>query len=248
MNELSDLRDILLLLAHGYEQGVLGGWIALESENDEGRPRLRRILATLKSEGAIQEVPGGGAYKLTSTGYSRHLAQITAWRVAADQQNAPAESGNLSPGILLKIMNRLRDLRASFSPFTMSDSFFDLAPQEIRDRGDQPTSYYIDAHLEFLQGRGYVELGQPTMMIRVRPVKLTSEGQMFVQPELAEFGQRQLLPQVVNSLEQEMQVLTYPTEKESLLYKIRDAIARNSPDLIAKVLVEIGSKVATGGM
>jgi len=69
-----------------------------------------------------------------------------------------------------------------------ANGLFDLAPKHIQGAGLQKTANYVDAHLQFLQDRGYVELGQPTKPTRVRPVKLTAEGQMFAQPELVEFG------------------------------------------------------------
>lgn len=64
---------------------------------------------------------------------------------------------------------------------------------------------------------------------------------MFVQPELAEFGREPMLPQVMKSLEHNIQVLTYPkAEKESMFYRLREAMASQAPDVIAKVIAEVG--------
>jgi hypothetical protein len=58
-----------------------------------------------------------------------------------------------------------------------------------------------------------------------------------VQPELAEFGKEPMLPQVVKSLEDQFQLLTYPQEgKNKLLYRLREAVAKQGPDLMAKII------------
>ena len=57
-----------------------------------------------------------------------------------------------------------------------------------------------------------------------------------------------MLPQVVKSLENRIQVLTYPQEeKEGMLYNLREALTKQGPDLNAKVIAEIGYKIVTGG-
>ncbi len=54
--------------------------------------------------------------------------------------------------------------------------------------------------------------------------------------------------QVVKSLEDKIQVLSYPeAEKNGMLYRLRDALAEEVPDIIAKVIVEVGSKALTSG-
>ena len=73
------------------------------------------------------------------------------------------------------------------------------------------------------------------------------KGQKFVQPELAEFGQKAMLPQVLESIEKSVQVLTYPEEEKSgMLFRLREAVAKQAPDLIAKALAEIGYKLVKG--
>jgi len=110
-----DLAQHSLGVGRGYEQRG-DAWRIIQPASEEERPHLQRILAKLKSEGAIQEV-GPRAYKLTDAGYSSHLAQITAWRDAINHQDIPAESGDLSPGLLLKIMDRFRERRSTLSAF-----------------------------------------------------------------------------------------------------------------------------------
>jgi hypothetical protein len=68
-----------------------------------------------------------------------------------------------------------------------------------------------------------------------------------VQPELADVGREPLLPQVVHSLEQSIDVLTYPEEeKRGMLFRLRDAISKQAPDVIAKVIAEVGFKIMCG--
>ena len=128
-----------------------------------------------------------------------------------------------------------------------ADRLFDLV--EDSNNWDFPDlAIYVDDHLEFLQGRSYLELGRPTLSVQVRSVKLTTKGVMFVQPELADFGERSVLPEVAKSLEKQIDVLTYPPgEKEGLLFNLREAFVKNAPDLIVKALVEIGVRMAQRG-
>lgn len=101
---------------------------------------------------------------------------------------------------------------------------------------------HLDRHVNFLEEERHLKT-EPSGVWR--SVRLTSKGQKFVQPELAEFGQQPMLPDVVKSLEK--QILTYPEEDNAgMLYRLREAVAKNAPDLFAKVIVEIISKAATG--
>jgi hypothetical protein len=77
--------------------------------------------------------------------------------------------------------------------------------------------------------------------------RLTLKGQHFVQPELGEFGEKPLLPQVVKSLEDRVERLAYPEEdKKGMLFRLRDAIAKQAPDVVAKVITEIGIALMKG--
>ena len=63
---------------------------------------------------------------------------------------------------------------------------------------------------------------------------------MLTKKEPVHLLSRPLLPQVMKSLERDIQVLTYPeAEKEGMLYRLREAMASQAPDVIAKVIAEI---------
>jgi hypothetical protein len=251
MDETLEFQKIILELAADLE-GSKTSIPNFSSDDPEEAQWLARTMTFLRTEGSItQPYNPVTAFRFTSAGYQKYLPQINAWR-AGDSRSKPKvisrTKGNLDLGFLYQIMTRLSELRADNPAFVMSDRLFNLVATETAD-ADADIANYVDAHLEFLQGRGYVDLGQPAMLIRVRTVKLTTDGLMFVQPELAEFGRPSMLPEVVKSLEDQIQVLTYPPgEKEGLLYSLRDAIQRNAPELVAKILVELGAKAMRGGL
>ena len=63
-----------------------------------------------------------------------------------------------------------------------------------------------------------------------------------------EFGKEPLLPQVMKSMEDQIETLTYPqTEKDNMRYRLREAAAKHAPEFFAKVLAEIAYKIFTGG-
>ncbi len=155
--------------------------------------------------------------------------------------------GDLEIGLLLRIMGRLGELRDQHPNFVTTPNFLDLVRASIDRDSEEKMLWFIDRHLVFLHERGYVGISAKAVAGH-RVVWLTAEGQMFVQPELAEFGREPLLPQVVKSIENCMQTLTYPEEeKAGMLYRLREALAKQAPDLIAKVLVEVSNKILTGG-
>ncbi len=126
--------------------------------------------------------------------------------------------------------------------------FADLVPSDLFPSGVEfrDKINYIDRHLNFLQGIELVVI-YATERDEFIEVGLTAKGQMFVQAELAEFGQQPMLPQVMKSLESQIQFLTYPQEeKDGMLYKVRDALSKQVPDVIAKVIVEISAKILSG--
>jgi hypothetical protein len=68
---------------------------------------------------------------------------------------------------------------------------------------------------------------------------------MFLQPELAEFGNESLLPDIIKAVEERIQTLTYPQEeKEGLLYRLREAAAKQGGDALVKIIVEIATRYA----
>lgn len=118
-----------------------------------------------------------------------------------------------------------------------------LPESEVRT-GERSLHDEIERHLDYLAVDGFITTNPDTGLHR--EIRLTAKGQKFVQPELAEFGQEPMLPQVVKSLEN--RILTYQeqNEKDGMLYSLREAIAKNAPDFIADVLVKIGAKLVTG--
>lgn len=162
----------------------------------------------------------------------------------------PGSVGNLNRMLLMGIMQRLHELQANIGSLVRTDDLTELIPVEVSfpsgSREGVLRNFYLDRHLEYLKERGYVTLGTLTLA-GVRVVQLTALGWEFVQPELAEFGRSPLLPDVLKALEDKIQILSYPQEeKAGLLYRLRDAIAQQAPDVIAKVIVEISAKLMRG--
>jgi hypothetical protein len=152
--------------------------------------------------------------------------------------------GDLDVGLLWKIMKTVGESRAERSSvFSITTGeVMDLVLPEIGD-GVEALNY-LDRHVEFLRDERYLTTGPAGIY---QSIRLTAKGQKFVQPELAEFGRASMLPAVVKSLEDQIEILTYPPgEKEGLLFNLREAVARNTPELIAKMLVEIGAQIARG--
>ena len=152
---------------------------------------------------------------------------------------------SLDVALLFKIMTRLGELRGKRSPQwpATTGELMDLV-SDIQN--GQVALDYLNRHVDFLQELKYLRV--TAQAILHRGLELTAKGQMFLQPELAEFGTQPMLPQVVKSLEGQIQVLTYPQEqKDGMLYRLREAVAKQAPDLIAKVIPEIGAKILTGG-
>jgi hypothetical protein len=153
--------------------------------------------------------------------------------------------GDLDIGLLLKIMKSVGESRDRGDPmFTISTGhLMDLVPAEVGS--GEAALNHLDRHVDYLQGEGYLATSPAGIY---RWLRLTVKAQKFVQPELAEFGRQPMLPQVVKSLEDQIQVLTYPQEqKDGMLYALREAIAKQAPDGIAKAIAEVGAKILTGG-
>jgi hypothetical protein len=156
--------------------------------------------------------------------------------------------GDLDRSLLLKIMTRLGHLREEYTKNHNSFELLDLLPADIKV--NQQTAFaYLKPYLKFLEECGYIRIGGSLLHFGICTLDLTASGQMFVQPDLAEFGKEPLLPAVVRSIEDRIQVLTYPSqeEKSGMLFSLREAVAKQTPDVIAKVLAEIGYKLLRGG-
>jgi hypothetical protein len=152
---------------------------------------------------------------------------------------------SLDIGLLVQVLNRLGEKRDS-PHFTETRELLDLVPQLAEDKKE--ACRYLQRHTKFLKDCGLIHRGPPIPGYCVELVSLTSKGEMFVQPELANFGNQELWPEVIRTIERSVQVLTYPErEKQGMLFRLREALSRQAPDLIAKVIVEIGSKIASGG-
>jgi hypothetical protein len=151
---------------------------------------------------------------------------------------------DLDKSLLYAIMRRMGELRSEFPNLTTTIDLFDLVKNNEELGGEEQAFFYLDRHVRFLGDLNYLVLGRPTMQTGDRVINLTAQGQMFVQPELAEFGHESLLPEIIKTLERKIQVLTYPeVEKNGLLFKIREAVATQTPELIMKAFIEVGSRV-----
>ncbi|MGB2677571.1 MAG: hypothetical protein WAN12_10870 [Candidatus Acidiferrum sp.] len=153
--------------------------------------------------------------------------------------------GDLDTALLHRIMVVLGTLRErpSMNPPCEGD-LMHLIRDEIQpgtaalDHIQRHTSYLADVRLVKLIAGGMV----------YRNLRLTDKGQIYVQPELAEFGEKSMLPAVLKSVEERVAVLTYPEpQKQGMIHELRKAVAEKAPDLIAKVLVEIGTKIIGPG-
>ena len=101
----------------------------------------------------------------------------------------------------------------------------------------------IDRHLQHLEGRGYLKMGPAMVNSGERWIRLTAQGEIFLQPELADFGDRPTAIQVVNHFITKIETSSSPPEeKATWVYKLRSATADRATDLLAKVIVEAGAK------
>jgi hypothetical protein len=151
--------------------------------------------------------------------------------------------GDLELSLLHQIMIRLGELREhrnAWNPVSEGD-LFDL----VRAANGMKALNHLQRHVDYLSERRLLTI--PSAGGTYRNLKLTAKGQSYVQPELAEFAEKPMLPDVVKSLENKIAVLTYPEpEKASMIQSLRQAVADKAPELIAKVLVELGAKI--GGL
>lgn len=155
-------------------------------------------------------------------------------------------SGDLDLGLLHQIMIRLGELRETSSAWNppCEGHLMELV-RDCRPTDGQVVLNYLQRHTDYLNERRLLKIVPGAPIYRV--LQLTAKGQTYLQPELAEFGEIPILPAVVKGLENEIAVLTYPEqEKEGMLHRLREALAERGPDLLVKVLVEVGAKIAAG--
>lgn len=164
-------------------------------------------------------------------------------RKQAKYSEATLIPSSLDAALLVRILNRLGAARGS-EHFTETRELFDLVPH-LSDKKE--ACRYLQRHTKFLRDCDLIHRGTPIPEYCIEYISLTSKGEMFIQPELANFSNQELWPEVMKALEDSVQVLSYPDEeKQNMLFRLRDALAKQVPDVIAKVIVEIGSKIASG--
>ena len=153
---------------------------------------------------------------------------------------------DLNIGMLYQVMVRLGERRNKNWGFTSGAELLDLMPPTAQSSSESDVLFNLDRHVSFLEGLGYVEVESRFIGGAIGGIRLTAMGQCFVQPELAEFGKEPLLPRVVQSIE--AQILTYPEEsKNTFLFRLRESIAQNSPELVAKLLVDVLPRLLSQG-
>jgi len=149
----------------------------------------------------------------------------------------------LDKSFLYRIMRRVGEIEHNVPNLAQSGDLIDLIKKH-QDDAELDDLFYVDKHLVFLEECGFLSLGALTPDAR-REIRLTSLGNMFLQPELSEFVNKSLLADIIKAIEESIQTLTYPEkEKEGLLYRMREAIAKQRGDLIVRIIMEIASRYA----
>ena len=158
------------------------------------------------------------------------------------------ETGDLDVSLLYAIMARAGEMRGRRPEHAGIDELLDLLPPCETHEEKRETRRHLDRHLMHLRSREFIYYDAINAEWGGAKFKIIIKGELFVQPELAEFGREPLLPQVVKSLEESIHILTYPEEeKNGMLFRLRDAISKQAPDVIAKVIAEVGFKIMSGG-
>lgn len=150
--------------------------------------------------------------------------------------------GDLDIGLLHRTMVRLGELRDQPPNFPPTEQ--DLMTLVSLD--GTAALNHLQRHTNYLRDIGLLKIGPGSGIFRV--LMLTPKGQTYVQPELAEFGSPPMLPAVVRDIETQITASTIPEpRKEGLIHDLRKAIADKAPEFIAKVVVEIGWNLMSGG-
>ena len=134
---------------------------------------------------------------------------------------------DLDPTLLRKMMRKLKELTAQTSrPST--EACLDLV-SDAEGMDPEELQEYVNKHADFLADEGYVRLGE---RLAGEPITfhLKSKGRMFLQPELAEFGQASMLPDVIMELQKSVDQLTIPeSEKDNFMFRVRKAFVEHLP-------------------
>ena len=141
---------------------------------------------------------------------------------------------SLDKSLLYRIMRLAGEIEGNGPDLVDTGDFLVLIGQSKDDILDLNGTLYLDRHLVFLQQTGFLSLGIQTYNM-TRIIKLTAQGHMFLQPELAEFGNESLLPDIIKAVEERIQTLTYPQEeKEGLMYRLREAATKQGGEALVK--------------
>ena len=153
---------------------------------------------------------------------------------------------DLSVSSLYRIMARLGELRDVPPSRVSTLELENLVDSGIQFADDIQRRLYIHRHLEFLRDCGYLYPYGTRMGEVASGLKLTADGQAFVQPELAEFG-RPVLPAIVNYVEQKIEISMAPTDqKQTWKYKLREAVAKRAIDAIVDLAAELITRSTRG--
>ena len=151
--------------------------------------------------------------------------------------------GDLDTSLLHQIMIALGEWRGRRANRPMETH--DLRIKGLAPHDDGGIDRLL-VHVDFLANSGLIKV------INCGPLhknlELTAKGHIYVQPQLAEFGKPSMFPEVVKSIEEKIQILTYPQEeKDGMVYNLREAVAKQAPGFIADVLVKIMAKMSVPG-
>ena len=153
---------------------------------------------------------------------------------------------DLSVSLLYRIMARLGELRDVPPSRVSTVQLEHLVDSGLHFADDIQRRLYIHRHLEFLRDCGYLHPYNTTIGEVAHGLKLSADGQAFVQPELAEFG-RSVLPTIVNYVEQKIEISSVPSEqKQSWKFKLREAVVDRAIDAIVDLLAEVITRSARG--
>lgn len=153
--------------------------------------------------------------------------------------------GDLDPKLLLDIMQRLGEFREEYPKLLQTLDLLDLVPDIVQQRGHNGALFYLEKYTIFLRDEGFIRQVSNAPGTGRMVLQLTSKGEKFVQPELAEFGREPLLPQIVNHIENRIEISHQSIEEKSeQKFKLREALANGAVDLMAKVIAELAGKVA----
>jgi hypothetical protein len=152
--------------------------------------------------------------------------------------------GDLDISLLLEIMRRVGEFRDEYPKLLQTSDLLDAVPNVLQ-QGRNGALVYLEKHTIYLRDEGYFHHRASLPGTGFMVLQLTPKGERFVQPELAEFGREPMLPQIVNQIENRIEISQQSSEeKAGQKFKLREALANGAVDLIAKVIVEAGAKMA----